>query len=67
MQGDPEKDGDLRVRETDLTRQNQTINKATATSSSWPNESPYNVYKACPSLTLILWKHLGRVDNEVSR
>lgn len=63
MQGDSEKDGDLRVGETELRRQNQTISKATATSLSWPNEVPYNVYKACPSLTLILWKH----QNEVSR
>lgn len=34
MQGDSEKDGDLRVGETELTRQNQTISKATATSLS---------------------------------
>lgn len=46
MQGDSEKDGDLRVGETELRRQNQTISKATATSLSWPNEVPYNVYKS---------------------
>lgn len=63
MQGGSEKDGDLRVGETELTRQNLTISKATAMSLSRPNEIPYNVYKVCPSLTLILWKH----QNEVSR